>query len=278
MPEAPRIASRAIDPIDGAHLTGASAPSPPVHRYAPSPQLSPLVRRYWIPVWHVPDGEVWTQKVLQYPICLLVVSTDYARFYGVTTGLSTVELSGDGWAVGTMLQPAAGRLLWGAHVSQLTDRHVDLQSVPSLAAADLPGRIRATMAPAPSDPTRHAEAIRHVEEVLAEHLPVDRVGVLVNAIVERVESDQHMMRVDDLADAFGLGERQLQRITRDRLGLTPKWLIQRRRLHDATLRLKQGSVSLGDLAHELGYTDQAHFTRDFSQVTGTPPGSYLADQ
>ena len=29
---------------------------------------------------------------------------------------------------------------------------------------------------------------------------------------------------------------------------------------------------------DLGYTDQAHFTRDFSRVTGTPPGFYLADQ
>lgn len=45
--------------------------------------------------------------MLQYPVCLIVVSSDYARFYGVRTGLWTVELSGDGWAVGTMLQPAA---------------------------------------------------------------------------------------------------------------------------------------------------------------------------
>lgn len=229
-------------------------------------------------MWQLPDGEVWTQKVLQYPICLIVVSTDYARFYGVRTGLSTVELSGDGWVVGTMLQPAAGRLLWQRPVSQLTDRHVDLAEVPGLGARRLTAEVRAAMTPDPSDPDRHATAISRMEEVLDPYVPVDEAGVLVNAIVERVESDPGITRVDDLADAFGLGERQLQRLTRDRLGLTPKWLIQRRRLHDATLRLKQGATSLGDLAHELGYTDQAHFTRDFSRVTGASPGSYLADQ
>lgn len=207
-----------------------------------------------------------------------MVASDYARFYGVTTGLSTVELSDDGWAVGTMLRPAAGRLLWRRPVSELTDRHVGLDAVPGVAAAELTSRIRAVMAPEPSDPARHAEAVGMIEEILAGHLPVDEIGLLVNAIVDRVESDQTITRVDHLADAVGLGERQLQRITRDRLGLSPKWLIQRRRLHDATLRLKQGTVGLADLAYELGYSDQAHFTRDFSRVTGTPPGWYLADQ
>lgn len=268
----------AADPIARAHLTGVSAPSPPIHRYAVSELLRTIARRHWIPVWGLPEGQVQTQKVLQYPVCLIVVSNSYARFYGVTTGLSTVELSGDGWAVGTMLQPAAGRLLWQQSVSQLTDRYVDLETVPSIAGTELATRIRAAMTHAPSDPVRHVEAVEAIEENLAAHLPVDEPGLLVNAIVDRVESDQTMTRVNDLADAFGVSERQLQRLTQDRLGLTPKWLIQRRRLHEATLRLKQGATTLADVAYELGYTDQAHFTRDFSQVTGLSPGRYLADQ
>ena len=60
--------------------------------------------------------------------------------------------------------------------------------------------------------------------------------------------------------------------------MTPKWLIQRRRLHDAVERLKAGLTSLADLASELGYADQAHFTHDFRTVTGLTPGEFLADQ
>lgn len=50
-------------------------------------------------MWHFPDQRTHTQKVLQYPVCLIVVAADHARLYGVRTGLSTVALSGNGWAV-----------------------------------------------------------------------------------------------------------------------------------------------------------------------------------
>lgn len=272
------VADRSTDPIERAHLTGASAPTPPIHRYPAPDALQPVARRHWVPVWRLPPGVTWTQKVLQYPVCLVVVSDSYARLYGVRTGLSTVDLSGDGWAVGTMLQPAAGALLWGASVAQLTDRFVDVGEVPGLAGVGLARRVRTAMGPDPADPARHAAAVAVTEEALARLLPVDPAGELVNTIVDRVEHDPSITRVAQLADAVSSSERQLQRLTRDRLGLSPKWLIQRRRLHEATLRLKRGTTSLGRLAVELGYADQAHFTRDFARVTGMAPGGYRADQ
>ena len=33
---------------------------------------------------------------------------------------------------------------------------------------------------------------------------------------------------------------------------------------------------MADVAAELGYADQAHFTRDFSAVTGMTPGRFAA--
>ena len=33
-------------------------------------------------------------------------------------------------------------------------------------------------------------------------------------------------------------------------------------------------VALAELAADLGYADQAHFTRDFGKVVGQPPGDY----
>ena len=79
-----------VDPIDRAHLTGVSRPSPPIHRYAPSERLADLVERYWVPVWSL--AEPSTQSTLQHPVCLVVVSDTYARFYGVTRGRSSVTL------------------------------------------------------------------------------------------------------------------------------------------------------------------------------------------
>lgn len=263
-----------MDPIDRAHLTGVSRPSPPIHRYAPSEHLVDLVDRYWIPVWSL--AEPSTQSTLQHPVCLVVVSNTYARFYGVTRGRSSVTLDGDGWAVGTMLSPAAGRLLLGRSVAEVTDTSVELADL--LPDTTLVDDVRAAMELDPHDPVAHLAAIAHLESWLAAHLPVDASGLLVNRLVSWLGDHPEVTRVDEVAREAGLSERSLQRLVEQRIGLSPKWLIQRRRLHDAVEALKTGRGTLAQVAADLGYADQAHFTHDFRTVTGMTPGDYLKDQ
>ena len=263
-----------MDPIDRAHLTGVSRPSPPIHRYAPSEHLVDLVDRYWIPVWSLTEPS--TQSTLQHPVCLVVVSNTYARFHGVTRGRSSVTLEGDGWAVGTMLSPAAGRLLLGRSVAEVTDTWVELADL--LPDAALVDDVRAAMHRDPHDPAAHLAAIAHLESWLATHLPVDASGLLVNHLVSWLADHPEVTRVDEVAREAGLSERSLQRLVEQRIGLSPKWLIQRRRLHDAVEALKAGRGTLAQVAADLGYADQAHFTHDFRAVTGMTPGDYLGDQ
>lgn len=267
-------APRPVDPVDRAHLTGASRPSPPIYRYAPHDRLRDLVDRYWIPVWSLSAPS--TQSTLQHPVCLVVVSDTYARLYGVSRGRSSVTLEGEGWAVGTMLCPAAGRLLWGRPVAELTDTWVDLSQAG--APPDLVPGIRAAMGTDPHDPDAHARSIRSMEAWLADLLPVDEQGLLINRVVAWLRDHPEVTRVADAARELGVTERTLQRLVEQRIGLSPKWLIQRRRLHDAVEALKAGTTALADMAATLGYTDQAHFTRDFRTVTGMTPGQFLGDQ
>ncbi len=267
---------RRVDPVDRAHLTGATRPSPPIFRYAPSPALTPLIERFWIPVWSVDAPQ--TQSTLQHPVCLIVVSDTYARFYGVVRGLSSVTLDGDGWAVGTMLTPAAGRQLLGRSVATVTDTWFDVGEVATLDGPRLVEELRAVMTPDPVDPLAHATATAEVERQLARLLPVDEQGELINRLVAWLVEHPEVTRVSELAEEFAMSERSLQRLVEQRVGMTPKWLIQRRRLHDAVERLKAGQTSLADIAVELGYVDQAHFTHDFRTVSGLTPGEFLADQ
>ena len=269
-------AARTVDPVDRAHLTGVSRPSPPIHRYEPSDDLRELVERFWVPVWSLPEPS--TQTTLQHPCCLVVISDTYARFYGVAPGRSSVTLEGDGWAVGTMLLPAAGRLVLGRSVASVTGTHVDLAEVERLDAAALVGEVRDAMLTDPRDPAGHGRAVAAVERRLRTLLPVDEQGLLINDVVAWLRAHPEVTRVAELADRFGMGERSLQRLVEQRVGLSPKWLIQRRRLHDAVVALKAGATSLADVAADLGYADQAHFTHDFRTVTGMTPGEFLADQ
>lgn len=249
-----------------------------MHRFVPAPELADVVRRYWLPVWDLPKGQTTTQRVLQYPVVVLVVTADYAQCVGPTLGMSTKELSGRGWAVGAMCQPGTGSLITGRPVSEVTDRVVGLSEVLGLPGARLAAEIRATMAEDPADPEAQAQAVAHLESAMNSLLPMDEEGLLVNAIVEHVETDTTVHRVSQVAEKFGLTERSLQRLCARRIGLTPKWLVQRRRLHEAAELLRvAGTPVLARIAADLGYADQAHFTRDFRRVTGLTPGEFAAE-
>lgn len=267
------------DDVERAHLRDARGWSPPVHRFAPAADLAGVARRYWLPVWSLPPGEATVQRVLRYPVCLVVVAADYARFYGPATGLSVQELRGAGWACGVMLQPAAGSMVLGDAVSTVTDRVVPLEDVPGLPGAALVGAVRTALGDDPADAGRQRAALAAFDDALRSLPPVDDEGRLVNAVVEHVETDPSVLRVGQVCEAFGLGERALQRLTARRVGLNPKWLVQRRRLQEVAGRLATDpALSLAGIAADLGYADQAHLTRDFRAVTGVTPARYAAQR
>ncbi|MBZ0089440.1 MAG: helix-turn-helix domain-containing protein, partial [Thermoanaerobaculia bacterium] len=95
------------------------------------------------------------------------------------------------------------------------------------------------------------------------------------AIVERAATDREVTRVEQLVAAFDLGPRQLQRLFDEHVGVRPKWVIQRYRLHEAAERIAVSpDHDWADLALELGYADQAHFVRDFRRFVGKTPAAY----
>ncbi|MGV9793841.1 helix-turn-helix domain-containing protein [Gordonia sp. NPDC003422] len=289
-----------LDDVERAHLVDPADTSFQIGRWGPTPDLAEVIRRFWVPVWSVPAGAGSAasgpnvagagsaasgpnvaggqapQRVLQYPVCLMVVSNEYARFYGVATGLSETTLSGQGWAVGVMLTPAAGGLLLDGPVDEWTDRHAELSEVFGERGAELADRVRTTMATDPTEESTQRAATGVVEDWLRPILPLDDAGRLINEIVDYVENDSSVVAIGQICARFHLTERSLQRLTRRRLGLTPKWLIQRRRLHEAAGRLRAADGTLAALAAEFGYADEAHLVRDFRTVTGLTPREFTA--
>lgn len=268
-----------IDPTERAHLRDEAGWSPPIFRYLPHPRLADHVRRFWIPVWSLPEGRTTVQRVLQYPVCLIVISDEYARLVGPTTGLGRTELTGTGWALGVMLQPATGSMLYDGSVSDLTDGFVELEKLDRVDGAALVDAVRARLGRDPLAEDAQRAAVLVVEDALAGLGPPDEEGRMLNEIVEHVETDSSVRWVAQLCERFHLTERSLQRLTARRLGLSPKWLIQRRRLHEAAelLRNRASAFDLAAVAADLGYSDQAHFTRDFRTVVGITPGRFVAE-
>jgi AraC-like DNA-binding protein len=95
-------------------------------------------------------------------------------------------------------------------------------------------------------------------------------------LLEAMAGDRGLVRVDQVAALAGVGVRSLQRLFAAYVGVSPKWVLGRYRLQDAAAAIDAGAVDdLAALAAELGWFDQAHFSRDFRAVVGTTPSAYL---
>ena len=96
-------------------------------------------------------------------------------------------------------------------------------------------------------------------------------------VVTNVAQSNHARLHSSLAARFGLGVRALQRLFAEYVGVSPKWVIQRYRLHEAAeriARMRPEELDGAALAADLGYADQAHFIRDFRRWVGFTPAEY----
>jgi AraC-like DNA-binding protein len=100
---------------------------------------------------------------------------------------------------------------------------------------------------------------------------VDRIA----AILRTVESTPGLTQVEALALGAGMSVRSLQLLFSEYVGVSPKWVIRRFRLHEAADRLANGeALDLAALALSLGYFDQSHFSSDFRKLVGQSPARY----
>jgi AraC-like DNA-binding protein len=168
--------------------------------------------------------------------------------------------------VGVMFQASAAPLLTTTHPARLPAAGEPL-GVP------VGGALRSAMDGAPgADGVRRpvAPILRAWLEPMARR--VGASGRLANEICRLAEERDDLVRVDDLAAAAGTTPRTAGRTIRAHLGVSPKWLIERRRLQAAATRLfAEPATELAALAAELGYADQAHFTRRYRAVLGETP-------
>jgi AraC-like DNA-binding protein len=235
-------------------------------RYWPADDLAPFVEHFWTVAWDVAEPEV--HEVLPHPSVHLVLERGFSRVSGVPTGKFTRRLEGKGRVLGTKFRPGGFRPFFGRAVSEMTDRLLTLTEAFGPAGDDL--ETRALACPDPR------EGFEIVQEFFRGLEPVPDPAIeLVGRIAERAATDREITRVDHLVQIFGLGPRKLQRLFDEYVGVTPKWIIQRYRLHEAAERIAAGTATDGaTLAQDLGYADQGHFIRDFKKLVGSSPAQY----
>jgi AraC-like DNA-binding protein len=80
-------------------------------------------------------------------------------------------------------------------------------------------------------------------------------------------------RIASVAEAVGGSVRTLQRRLAD-IDTTFSDIVEEAKMKSANRMMAQSDCTLAEIAHELGYSDQAHFTRAFRRWNGVSPGVF----
>jgi transcriptional regulator GlxA family with amidase domain len=110
-------------------------------------------------------------------------------------------------------------------------------------------------------PTRRARgglapgSLRRVREYIESH------------VAERIS-------LPELAEIAGLCDSHFSRAFKQSVGVSPHRYIVQRRVERAVALIEQTDRTLGDIALDVGFFDQSHFTRLFAEVFGETPSSF----
>jgi AraC-like DNA-binding protein len=135
-------------------------------------------------------------------------------------------------------------------------------------------------------------ALRHLPEQLASCPPQDRVRRVQEELLRRLaeigapgaraEVGQALARltrgdaVQEVADDVGFSRRHLGNLVREECGLTPRDVRRLGRFEQS--RTQIGHRPLAAVAHACGYADQAHLTREWVELAGCPPTTWLREE
>jgi AraC-like DNA-binding protein len=189
---------------------------------------------------------------------------------GLDERSAVTEHDGEAAGVEVNLTPLAAHLLFRVPMHTLAHRVVELDDVLGPEADRLAERLYC----APAWPER----FRILDETIAERIadaPEPSPGIAW--AYQQLLASAGRVRVGVLASELGWSRKRLATRFREEIGLPAKSLARILRFRRAVrLMERDGDRSLGEIALDCGYFDQAHLNRDFRSFAGSTPTELLA--
>ncbi|QTZ92695.1 helix-turn-helix domain-containing protein [Streptomyces auratus] len=245
-------------------------------RRTPAAPLRPYVEHYWLIDWDL--SEPYATHVVPHP-CVNIVFQRYAdrpgfgEVAGAGREVFAQQLAGRGRVCGVQFRPGGFRPFTPERpATDWTDRRLPLAT----AFGHVDASATAVAVLEPDDEDARVAALDAVLTPLlrAEPRILDQARLAMR-LADRIRTDRTIRRVADFARSEGMSLRALQRLFAGYVGVSPKWVVLRYRVHEALERAaSDAEVDWAALAAELGYSDQAHLIRDVTATVGVPPTAY----
>jgi AraC-like DNA-binding protein len=237
-------------------------------RKQPCAEMTRWIAHYWFIEWDLRGCEPQDVENLPHPNVHLIFEKGTSVVSGVQTRKFSRVLEGKAQVFGVKFRAGGFRPFFGEAVGKLANRVVPARRV---FGRDVVALEKLVLGASDS-----REMIRLVEDFFRARKPkADAMVELVGELVETILREPEIKTVDDLAQRTGMGKRRLQRVFREYVGASPKFVIRRYRLHELVEKLNAGGrIGWAQAAVELGYFDQAHLINDFRAMAGWSPEEY----
>lgn len=239
-----------------------------LRRYLPDSTFQNLIDQFWLVDWDLPTDTTHTQVNLPDINFHLVVERDRLNIMGPVSKRYRYTMQAKGWVYGVKFELAALTSRLQKAPSHYVDKQLRIEDVFGVDGSDLFDSLKQSN-------TDHDRL--EIFQSWLKPFSVSPTPSMLKAkhLVEVIKNQSHITKVESLSSETGFSNRTIQRCFQQHLGVSPKWLIRKYRLHRALELLEQDQSDISELVVWLDYTDQSHLIRDFKEILGITPHRYL---
>lgn len=259
-----------------------------IREFVPAAALQPYVLQYWEGTFFgkptaalekkvMPSGYIELVLHLSNARCELKVNTDWQKsaafsLVGFWTTPYFLQFQDKVEVFGIRFKPEAIYFIFGVPAAEFINSSANLEEI---------------FSPCLTSFCYQIEGLKRIEErtQLADNYLLSRLykaqkrQSYVQMAAELIRHQKVGITVESLSQEVCISTRQLEREFKSKLGMGPKAYLRISRLNKVLQLLNQNPfIPLAQLSYLCGYADQAHFIREFKQLTGELPSVYVSGQ
>ena len=258
--------------------------------FKPSEVLCPYIENYFMLVFQGDNNEESPlQRCLPLGMAQIIIHTYQqdclgyfnnewqrmpdALFVGIYKDVVTWKTYGYSVCFGITLKPESLMHLFKVPAAALFNNYTDISSFLNKRINDLAEQMYGINDTAKLIGISEEFLLNRLKSVKAERSYVDEASKIIRHVKGNIS-------IDSLCKKLYISERQLQRSFKDMMGTSPKTYTRIIRFRNAYQQIKQANgekISWTDISYDFGYSDQAHFIRDFKEFSGAVPSLVIQD-